>query len=291
MANPFRFFKKCLTDRPSAVRSAKLVYRSFYGRWHWYRSPNTPLTYRLPTGGTLLLEPGHSFTGCLWPDVDRYEPDVRGFLQYLLKLGDSFIDCGANVGYFSILAAGLVGKQGKVISIEANPITYKLLERNLQANQFGTPVHCALTSEAGDIELFMPIEGDVFSSLRKGGLVKGSSARSFKVYGCTLDEVVKRYALSKVDVVKLDIEGAELDVLRSAPYLLSTLRPIIVLEYGTNTWPTFGATPQGLKELTKNYHYVVRKFDLQKQDLVPISADVWQMAYVNLILTPEPLGK
>lgn len=276
-----------MTDPAAALRSAKLVARSFYSQWHWLRHPDAPLAYRLPTGGILWLDPEHSFTHCFWPGVDQYEPDVRGFLQSLLKPGYTFIDCGANIGYFSVLAGGLVGSEGKVVSIEANPVTYKLLERNLQANHFGTPVHCALTSQKQEVELFMPSEGDVYSSLRKGGLVNGDSVRSFKVQGRTLDELVQQLTLSKVDVVKIDIEGAELDVLRSAPNLLTALRPIIIMEYGTNTWPSFGANPEDLKELVHKHHYVLRLFNLQKQKLVPATEEVWQSDYTNLVLVPE----
>ena len=99
--NVGRFLRKCVTDYPAAVRSAKLVAREYYGRWYW-RLRYEPLAYHLPTGGVLLLEPGHAFTGCFWPDVDRYEPEVCAFLRRVLKPGATFIDCGANVGYFSI---------------------------------------------------------------------------------------------------------------------------------------------------------------------------------------------
>lgn len=285
--NLLRFIKKCLTDPPAAARSARLVARSFYSQWYWFLNSEKPLAYHLPTGGTLWLEPGHSFTHCFWPGVDQYEPDVRGVLQYLLKPNHTFIDCGANVGYFSVLAGGLVGSEGRVVSIEANPITYKLLERNLEANHLGTPVHCALTSQTQEVELFMPSEGDVYSSLRQGGLIKGDSVRSFKIQGRTLDELVQQLTLSKVDVVKIDIEGAELDVLRSAPNLLTALKPIIIMEYGTNTWPSFGATPKDLKELAHKHHYVLRLFNLQKQKLVPATEEVWQSKYTNLVLVPE----
>lgn len=125
-----RFIKKCLTDPPAAWRSMKLVGRSFYGQCYWKLNPKRPLLHRLQNGGILLLEPEHSFTYCFYPGVDAYEPDVRMALQFLLKPGNTFIDCGANVGYFSVQAAQLVGNAGKVISIEANPLTYSLLERN-----------------------------------------------------------------------------------------------------------------------------------------------------------------
>jgi Met-10+ like-protein len=164
--NVIRFLKKCVMDRPAAWCSAKLVMRSIYGQLYWTFRPDAPIRYRIPSGGVLLLEPGHSFTQCFWPAVDQYEPDVCAALLHLLKPGDTFLDCGANIGYFSILAGHLVGAEGQVIAIEANPMTQPLLDRNLRLNGFGKIVRCALTSSTGELELFLPRAGDVYSSLR-----------------------------------------------------------------------------------------------------------------------------
>jgi len=286
--NILRFIKKVFADPAAAWISAKLVARSFYGKLYWSINPDKPLFHHLSNGGVLLLVAKHSFTHCFYPGVDQYEPDVRAALQYFLKLGNVFLDCGANIGYFSVLANNIVGETGKVVSIEANPVTFSLLEANLKTNNFGIPVHCALTSESGEVELFMPTEGgDVYSSLRKGGLVSGESIQSFKVLGRTLDNIVEELSLSKVDVVKIDIEGAEFDVLKSAYNLLSHFRPIVITEYGTNTWPKFGATPENLKDLAQVHSYQIRIFDLKNKNLIPITESTWLSGYANIILVPE----
>jgi FkbM family methyltransferase len=272
------------------MKSARVVARQYYGQLYWAVKPHTPLPYRFPTGGTLLLEPKHAFTGVFWPDVERYEPDVCQFLQYVLQPGGTFVDCGANVGFFSIQAGALVGKGGNVISIEANPHTYKLLERNLRANGFGLPINCALTSEAGEVELFVPGSWDVYSSLRADGLAEGVADHSFKVKARTLDEVVDELALSRIDLIKIDIEGGELDVLRSAPKVLEAFRPFIIMEYGLNTWPAFDVTSEDLKRLMSEVNYTICLFSVQKQRLVPVMDEVWQSGYVNLILAPAESG-
>lgn len=286
--NPIRFLKKCVTDRRAAARSLRLVARLFYGRAYWSLRPGVPLAYQLPSGGTLLLDQKHPFTFCFWPDVEHYEPDVRSFLECVLRPGDTFIDCGANVGYFSVQAGALVGAGGKVVAIEANPQTFKLLERNLQANRFGISIHCALTSQAGEVELLVPEDGgDVYSSLSGGGLLKGQVCHSFKVEGRTLDDVLGALRLLAVHVVKIDIEGGELDVLRSCPKLLSDFRPLIITEYSVNTWAGFGATHLDLKELAQKFNYSLMLFDTQRQELVPANQDSWQLAYINVVMIPE----
>lgn len=283
-----RFIKKCLTDPPAAWRSVKLVSRNFYSHCYWKLSPNRPLLHRLSNGGILLLEPGHSFTYCFYPGVDTYEPDVQLALQFLLKPGNIFIDCGANVGFFSVQAAQLVGNTGNVIAIEANPLTYSFLKRNLVANKFGVPVNCAVTTQIGEVELFMPNDGgDVYSSLKQGGLLQGKSVQSFKVQGRSLDEVVLELALPRVDVVKIDVEGAELEVLCSSNHLLSNLRPIFITEYSSKTWPGFGSTPEDLQALINKYDYKLNLFDFHTKGLVPLPEGIWQSSYVNLVLVPE----
>lgn len=287
--NFWRFLNKCINDRPAAIRSAKLTTRGWYGSLYWFLRPGSPLAYEVPAGGTLLLQPGHSFTGCFWPGgVDYYEPDVRALMLHLLRDGRTFIDCGANVGYFSVQAGGLVGRDGNVIAIEANPVTYELLERNLKKNEFGIPIHCALSSRPGEVELFVPSDGDVYSSLRADGLVRNSvSYESIRVQSRTLDEVVESLGLERVDVIKIDVEGAELDVLYSAMNLLNRYRPVVIVEYSTNTWNAFGATAEAMQSLCFEHNYVIRQFNLQKRLFDPIEEDVWKSPYLNLVLVPE----
>ena len=87
--------------------------------------------------------------------------------------------------------------------------------------------------------------------------------------------------------MKIDIEGAELDVLKSASHLLSNFRPVVITEYGTNTWPTFGATSEDLKNLAQKCSYQLRIFNLKTKSLVPVKADTGLSGYANIILIPE----
>jgi FkbM family methyltransferase len=284
--NIVRFIKKCVRDRPAAWRSARLVARSIYGRLHWTMRPNVPIRYRIPSGGVLLLDREHSFTQCFWPGVDQYEPDVRAALLHFLKSGDVFLDCGANVGYFSVLAGPLVGRKGRIVAVEANPLTYSLLDRNLRLNGFGQSLCCALASSSGQLDLFVPRAGDVYSSIRIGGLVTGTDVEHFIVPGRTLDEIVSSLRLQRLDLIKIDIEGAELDALRSAQRAMCELRPVIICEYGTNTWPAFGASKGDLLLLLKERNYGAGVFDPTTNLVNPVNDRVWESMYANLVLFP-----
>ena len=253
----------------------------------WTFRPKSPLRIRIRCGGTLLLEPGHSFTGCLWPAVDDYEPDVCAALAFFLKPGHVFVDCGANVGYFSVIAGKIVGSAGRVIAIEANPVTYVLLERNLRANQLGTGVNLAVTSREGEVELFVPPTGDIFSVTQPGGLVSTSNAEVIKVKAQTLPEMLSSLNINRVDLIKVDVEGGELDILESSADLLRKRRPVVICEYGTTTWPAFGATIERLEKLLHVCQYKSGIFDVKSQAVVPVQAWVWNSPYANLILQPR----
>src|SRR5258708_18504275 len=285
--NVLRFLRNCLTAPKVARSSAMMVLRSLYGRAYWTLWPNRPLEYKTESSGVLLLEPGHSFTGCFWPAVDRYESDVRAALFHFLREGSVFIDCGANVGYFSVLAHGIVGSSGRVIAIEANPLTFRLLQRNLQRNGLKEAINCAVASSSGEITLYMPATGDIYSSLRTGGLVVGNNIQSFKVTGKTLDEIVRTLNLRNIDLIKIDVEGAEIEVLRSAAEVVAKYRPAIICEYGTNTWPAFGASKSDLDSLMRQYGYVIGRFDVDAGSVCAAEPETFSSPYTNLILLPE----
>lgn len=285
--NIFRFIRKCLTDPTAAVESAALVSRSIGSRVLWAMRPTAVLRHKLPTGGLLLLDSGHSFTHAFYPAVNAYEPDVRAAVNHFLKQGDVFLDCGSNIGYFSVMANDIVGKRGRVISVEANPTTFKLLKRNLDANGFGDPVHCALTDVPGDVEIYIPKGGDVYSSLKKGGLVTGEDIVSFRVPGRTLDDVAASLNVTRVTLLKIDVEGAEMQVLRSAMRTLRELRPVVLCEYSTHTWGAFGATSNELLSLIEAVGYEAGLFDVKTGCVVPLPPDVWSNPYINLVLTPR----
>jgi FkbM family methyltransferase len=186
------------------------------------------------------------------------------------------------------LARRWVGSGGFVLSIEANPETYELLKRNLQSNGgTGDAVNCALTTSPDrEVELFMPAAGDTYSSLRKGGLVTGD-LRSFRVPAKTVDAVVEERHLARVDLIKIDVEGADLDVLRSATETIDSFRPGIGIEYSTTTWGAFGATHVELLKYADEHRYDVLKYDVGGRRLVPTEDADWSSIFLNLFLLPR----
>lgn len=284
--NVLRFAHKCLFNRRAAVVSGRLFAREMRAKWHWKLHPNVPLKFDVGDGAFLLLDQGHSFTVCIHPNPEGYEPDLRAYLHSVLHRDSVFLDCGANVGYFSVLARKWVGPEGRVISVEANPETVEILKRNLDLNGGGEIINLALTTTPGEVELHVPVAGDIYSSMKRGGFVKGPDIRSFKVQGATVDSVVAELNLTALDAIKIDVEGADLDVLMSARSTLERFRPHVSLEYATTTWPAFGASHGDLLKFLAQCHYNVGKFDLSEKRVIPIANADWASPYLNLCLTP-----
>jgi FkbM family methyltransferase len=151
-----------------------------------------------------------------------WEPDATAAIRPYLRTGSTVVDVGANVGYFSLLAATAVGPGGAVHAVEALPSTVDLLRRNLALN--GTAnvvVHpVAVGDRPGEVEMFKASESFIGSSSTHSGEV--SEGRVPRV---TLDDLLAGVGGAEVTLLKIDVEGDEESVLRGATRLLGQMRP------------------------------------------------------------------
>jgi FkbM family methyltransferase len=156
-----------------------------------------------------------------------YEPAVTATVRKYLKSGDTFVDCGASFGYFSALAGVLVGPEGSVISFEPGPQNQSLLLLNLTANGI-------LTGEVHQVAL-----SDNVGIYRYGGTGANGAISPFDgdpnhlgtydlVRSTTLDNVI---GSRKIDMMKVDVEGAEGRVFRGSEQTLKRCAPVLVFEF------------------------------------------------------------
>jgi FkbM family methyltransferase len=138
--------------------------------------------------------------------------------------GQSVVDVGANAGIYSVYAATQVGRQGRVIAIEPNPAVITRLERNVTTNAMGdvcTVIPAAISSQAGVGSLIVGANTAI-SHL-------GAPGRpGVKVPVRTLDEVVDGFNLAGIDLMKIDVEGAELAVLQGGANAVRRSRRIVI---------------------------------------------------------------
>ena len=143
-----------------------------------------------------------------------WEPDVSHVIQQNLKGGDVFVDIGANIGYDTLLASTRVGAAGRVVSIEASPRTFALLQRNLALNPGATnvrAVNVAVSDRPGRLDLYEQDEGNIGAATTlasRGGSLMAS------VDALPLDKILTTEEVQKLRLIKMDVEGAEPPILR-----------------------------------------------------------------------------
>ncbi len=148
-------------------------------------------------------------------------------LAQILRPGDVFVDGGANVGLFSLVAATAVGPTGRVLACEPAPGTMALLKANAEENRFSTlELHeVALSDRPGRARFTVFEAGSGFASFAP----QDAAGRHVDVVVTTLDALTANLD-SRVAVVKLDIEGAEAKALRGAGALVARDAPIFLIE-------------------------------------------------------------
>jgi FkbM family methyltransferase len=148
----------------------------------------------------------------------EYTCELIGYEKhYSIREGDVVIDAGAYLGHFTVYAAMKVGRTGKVVAFEADPYIYRLLLRNIELNHLTNVLAINKGVWSHDTELTFDSRGNASQIVTEGTQVK-TLVKKILVIG--LDSEMQRLGLPKVDLVKMDIEGAELEAVQGARRLM-----------------------------------------------------------------------
>lgn len=175
---------------------------------------------------------GNDNSLCLYV-CGTFEPNEFAFLGQVLAPGMVFFDVGANDGYFTLFAARRVGPTGRVIAVEPSSRERINLQRNLDTNRLAnvTVVPLALGESKGTASLRLAKGAHSGHNTLGNFAHAGVQTDSFEeVVVDTLDAVATRLGLSRVDFIKIDVEGAEASVIDGAKDVLRRLRPTLLLE-------------------------------------------------------------
>ncbi|HEY4043312.1 MAG TPA: FkbM family methyltransferase [Rhodopila sp.] len=150
-----------------------------------------------------------------------WEPQISTVIVRLLDPGDTVLDIGAHIGHHTLLAAQAVGESGQVYAFEASPQTFAVLNTNIGLNHFANvdARNLAICARTGSIDLFVsPHENSGRSSL-----TATNGRRSIEVHCTRLDDLLSEIPCLNIRFIKIDVEGAEPEVLAGARELLGRL--------------------------------------------------------------------
>ena len=164
-------------------------------------------------------------------NMTRNEAEIIEHFQP--RKGDIVVDVGAHIGRYTLIAARRAGLNGRVIAIEANPDNFEMLNNNVKLNQLAnvTSLNYAAYSQETKIKLYLPGErfGQTIYSTMMVGRANEGKEKFVEVNANTLDHLLQAQGITKVNWIKIDVEGAELEVLKGATSVISRSKDISLL--------------------------------------------------------------
>ena len=191
-----------------------------------------------------------------------YDYDEMNFLLRYLRSEDLFIDVGANIGIYSLLACSIIDR-GQVYSFEALSTNYQRLQENIELNNFTQAklFSLAISDRSGNISF------NVTGNDSTAFIGEDSQANTIVVPTDTLDNIAKNIEIDNLTLVKMDIEGAELLALKGARSLLQQQRPEVWILEINDTVEHFGHTKKDIIDFLQSYNYDLYHYDAKKNQI------------------------
>lgn len=213
---------------------------------------------RIPSGvgKGLLFHPGYAELAYAMGIIEQ---PVQEALRHLLKPGDVFYDIGANIGFLTVIGARLVGVQGRVYAFEPVPQNLDILSHNLDLNHFQqvTVVPKAISSASGNGELLLSTHPG--GSALTSGDVPVDMKGSMPIELASIDDLIFESDFRPPTVIKIDVEGAEAEVLAGLVRTLQQYHPTLVYEIDDQNPVHFKTKQDNLERILANHGYRVAR--------------------------------
>ncbi len=193
----------------------------------------------------------------------EYDSNMTNFMKAHIFEGNVSWDLGTERGWFTLLMANLVGSMGRVDSFEAFPPNFKKLQKNIELNNFSW-VHfnnIAISDKTSKM-YFVPPSDEITNYVSflqdnsgVGYLTDRMTEKSLEIRTTSIDEYVEQHPVERLDMMKIDIEGAELSAILGAKHTLEKFRPKIVIEYNQISAKRAGTSIEELDDLLDSCGY------------------------------------
>jgi FkbM family methyltransferase len=229
----------------------------------------------------------------------EYEPEETALLLRTLKPGMTVVDVGANVGYMALLSARCVGPTGRVLAIEPDAANAQLLAENIARNGYQniTVCQCAVGSEPGTATLYRSAWNMGNHRLNAGAAGQAIADQAVQVEVETVDRLVRNNGISRVDFVKMDVEGYEPGVLAGMRETLARDRPAMLTEFWPHGMRDAGFEPDAFLESCLRAGYEACTLTRPDRPLRTVDSifatlpDQQSGTYENLLFIPVPVDR
>jgi len=195
-----------------------------------------------------------------------YEKETTEYFLENISQGNVVLDIGANIGYFTLLFASLVGKEGKVFAYEPEPSNFEILKKNVKTNNFQNVIleNVAVTNSTGTTELYLSEKAAGQHRIYKSKDVKKNHV---SVKTIRLDDYLNNIPFfEKISFIKLDVEGSEFGVLKGMEKVLSQNKTIeLIMEFSPRQIRDYGADPIDQLHYLKNLEFDFYTVDKMKE--------------------------
>jgi FkbM family methyltransferase len=246
--------------------------------------PGVPIPWRLPFGAWWLARDGELDHKLVEEGFERAE--LR-FVERLLRPGMTVLDIGAHHGLYTLLCSKCVGRKGQVVAFEASPRECRRLAKHVRINACGNvriEPH-AVGSQSGSADLFVVNGACNWGNSLRAPVVFESTFK-IPVQVCPVDDVLLEMGISRVDFIKLDVEGAELSALKGTARLLRGVgRPAILVEVQDLRTGPWGYPSRAIVEYLNRAGY--RWFELTQDGSLRPTANDLEYYDANLVALPR----
>ena len=243
-------------------------------RFNLYQKLRIPKKMRWYHRTYVMIYPNNDLSRALFIS-GTYEPNSLFVIKNMLSKGSVCFDIGANAGIFTLALSKWVGEQGLIVAFEPSSREFPLLEETISLNRLSNVCleKLAISNTTGTDQLNIAIDkhGGQNTLFKRFAYEGVDSGKTETVEVQTIDAYISEKKIPRLDLIKLDIEGAELNAFLGAKQTLSTLRPVLIFEVVRSALQKNGINLGEIESLLITLGYKIFSIDEQTAHLTPKS--------------------